>query len=116
MRIFGFAFLIAIFLVNTVVVSAWAKPCLNGGTKDIPIQSQSMMDMPCEDMQQGNNQNDMQHCDGVCFCLHVSTHQSPTLNNSLSLSMTAQVSMKYDFVDDRFAGIPKSTLKRPPRA
>lgn len=124
MRIFGFAFLIAVFLANTVIVSAWAKPCLNGGAMDAPVQSQSMMDhdnmdmsnMPCEDMQQNQDQNNTQHCDGVCLCLHVSTHQSPTLNNPLSLSMPALVSVKHDLIDDRFTGISTPTLKRPPRA
>jgi len=124
MRIFGFALLIAVFLANTVIVSAWAKPCLNGGAMDSPAQSQSMLDhgdmdmsnMPCEEMQQNQDRQDTQHCDGVCLCLHVSTHQSPTLNNPLSLSMPTLVSMKHDFIDDRFTGISTSTLKRPPRA
>jgi hypothetical protein len=124
MRIFGFAFLIAVFLANTVIVSAWAKPCLNGGVIGSPAQSQSMMEhgdmsmssMPCEDMQKTQNQNDTQHCDGVCLCLHASMHQSITLNNPLLLSMPTLVSLKHDFIDDQFSGISTSTLKRPPRA
>jgi len=126
MRMLGFAFLIAVFLANTVIVSAWAKPCLNGGAMDAPApeQSQSMMDhgdinmsnMPCDQMQQNEDQQDTQHCDGVCLCLHVSTHQSPTLNNPLSLSMPTLVSIKHALNDDRFTGISTSTLKRPPRA
>lgn len=126
MRILGFAILTAMFLANTVIVSAWAKPCLNGGAMNAPAQSQSMMDhgdmdmdmsnMPCEDMQGNQGGQDTQHCDGVCLCLHVSTQQSPTLNNPLSLSMPALVSLKHSFMDDRYTGISTSTLKRPPRA
>jgi hypothetical protein len=122
MRIFGFAFLIAIFLANTVIVSAWAKPCLSGGAMNTSTeQPESMMehsgmDMPCEDMQQNDDQDDTQHCDGVCLCLHVSTHQSPTLNNPLSLLMPARVSTKHGFIDEQFAGISTATFKRPPRA
>lgn len=116
--------MIAVFLANTIIVSAWAKPCLNGGAMDTSAHSETMMDdgdmdmsnMPCEDMQQNQEQNETQHCDGVCLCLHVSTHQSPTLNNPLSISMPALVSMKHTLNDDRFTGISTSTLKRPPRA
>lgn len=122
MRIFGFAFLIAVFLANTVIVSAWAKPCLNGGSMNTPAQSMTnhgdmdMANMPCEDMQQNQSQNDTQHCDGICLCLHVSIHQSPTLNNPSPFSTPALVSLKHNFIDDQFAGISTSIFKRPPRA
>lgn len=116
--------MVAVFLANTVIVSAWAKPCLNSGAMDVPMQSQSMIDhsdmgmpnMPCEDMQQNQDQNDTQHCDGVCLCLHVSMHQSPTLNTSSPLSVPIIGTMKHGFIDDLFGDISPVILKRPPRA
>jgi hypothetical protein len=124
MRILGFAFLIAVFLANTVIVSAWAKPCMDSGSMDISKHSEMLMahddmsisNMPCEDMKQNQEQNDTQHCDGVCLCLHVSTHQSPILSDQASPSLSTLTSMKHDFIDDRFEDISTSSLKRPPRA
>lgn len=111
--------MVAVFLANMVTVSAWAKPCLNGGAMDTPAQSEMMMDhgnMPCEDMHQNQDQDDRQHCDGVCLCFHTCTFKSSMINESLSLDSPILSTLTYNIRDDRFIGILNSTLKPPPRA
>lgn len=123
MKVFAFAFLIAIFLANTVIVSAWAKPCLNGGAMNVPAQSQSMMDhgdmdmsnMPCEEMQQNENQNDNQHCDGVCFCMHMSSSQTPIIGASSQFQMPFALKLSHDFTNEAIASLSFSPDKRPPK-
>ena len=120
MKVFKLAFLIAIFLANTVIVSAWAKPCLNANPSSMPQVSDSMKqdmgNMPCEDMQQNDSQNDNQHCDGVCFCMHMSSSQTPTIGASSQFQMPFTLKLSHDFTNDAIASLSYSPDKRPPKA
>lgn len=118
MREVVFSFLIAIFLANIFIVSAWAKPCLNGGDMMMK-QTQSSAQIPCEDMQHNQDQKpdgNNQHCEGICLCLHVSVQQSTTLTKGVSMPLPIITAANYSFSDDVIVNIPSTTIKRPPRA
>ena len=119
MKVFAFTFLIAIFLANTVIVSAWAKSCLNVNPSSTSQMSDDMNhDMgktPCEDMQQNQNQNDTQHCDGVCFCMHMSSSQTPTIGESSIFQTPFSLKLSHDFINEAIASLSYSPDKRPPK-
>lgn len=73
------------FLANTVVVSAWAKPCLMNSPAEMSQDMDTSMssDMPCHDNQ---NEQKTKHCDGICLCAHASISQTPIINQSESLN------------------------------
>jgi len=120
MKIFAFAFLIAIFLANTVIVSAWAKPCLNANPSSMSQMSgdmnHDMSNMPCEKMQQNENQSDTQHCDGVCFCMHMSSTQTPIIGASSQFQIPFALKLSHDFTNEAIASLSYSPDKRPPKA
>ena len=128
MRVFAFTFLIAIFLTNMVIVSAWAKPCLESNVVNTSKHSASQltdhtnkMDEPCEEMAQKQKpdskpHSNTPHCDGVCLCLHTSSQQTYTLNPAQYLPIPSLISAKHVFPDERYSDIPFQKLKRPPRA
>lgn len=87
MKRFSIIFLMVMFLANTVVVSAWAKPCMMNDTEMSEMSSNSDMgDMPpCHEETKSEKQappkSDLQHCEGLCLCLHVSLTQTPLLTD-----------------------------------
>ena len=87
MKRFSIVLLMTMFLANTTVVSAWAKPCMMNDTEMTEMSSNSDMgDMPpCHEEnkseKQDPQQSDTNHCEGVCLCLHVSITQTPVLSD-----------------------------------
>lgn len=73
-------FVVLMFLSNTIIVSAWAKPCLSMDTAPSHHAAQ-MDDAPCHRDTNNEQKNPNQHCDGVCLCFYVSTYQTPVLND-----------------------------------
>jgi hypothetical protein len=80
------------FLANTFIVSAWAKPCINMNTPSSTAQSMEMDESaaPCPMMSKAHNTLDTaqqdqrqdhdiphKHCEGMCLCLHASIQQMP---------------------------------------
>jgi hypothetical protein len=68
------------FLANTLVVSAWAKPCMMEDMKSAEMsQNMDMDEVPCHEEKKSEKQDPNNHCEGVCLCLHVSLNQTPVL-------------------------------------
>ena len=120
MKIFAYAVLIAVFLANTVTVSAWAKPCLNDNVSSVSQIlndiKQDMGIMPCEEMQKNKNQNDNQHCDDVCFCMHISSSQTPIIGTNQQFQPPFTLRLSHNFSNEIIATLPYSPDKRPPKA
>lgn len=119
MRKFGILLLITIFFTNTSIVSAWAKSCLGNDIKQKPtietVVDHTQMNMPCDDMDSNKNSNDVQHCEGDCSCIHVSSQQFPVLNiGSLINFQTANRSNRV-FTPEDIISIQSSPPVRPPR-
>lgn len=91
MKRFSIVFLMVMFLANTVVVSAWAKPCMMNDTEMTEMsQKFDMGDMPpCHEENKSEKQDSQQsntnHCEGVCLCLHVSITQTPVLSDFVTV-------------------------------
>ncbi len=87
MKRFSIVLLMTMFLANTTVVSAWAKPCMMNDTEMAEMSQKSDMgDMPpCHEENKSEKpdpqQSDTNHCEGVCLCLHVSITQTPVLSD-----------------------------------
>lgn len=104
-----------LFLANTVVVSAWAKPCLMNGEQPAMEQmnSQNMDDMPCHEEQ--DQQQNHSHCDGICLCVHVSTSSNFLSNPAGALYPPVVKSMRVMPRDDVMASKHYSPPHRPPK-
>lgn len=87
MKRFSIVLLMTMFLANTTVVSAWAKQCMMNDTEMTEMSQKSDMgDMPpCHEENKSEKQDPQQsginHCEGVCLCLHVSITQTPVLSD-----------------------------------
>ena len=86
MKKLSIVLLMAMFLANTVIVSAWAKPCMMNDMEMTEVsQNSDMGDMPCHEENKSEKQapqnSDTNHCEGVCLCLHVSLTQTPVLSD-----------------------------------
>lgn len=124
MRLLGYAFLIAIFLANTVILTAWANPHYNDHaiqvekTTQTDHHAQMASDKPCDEMKMNADRDDtdMKHCKGICLCKHVTAQPSPLLNSDTAFYVPSDLSALYRFSDDAFITQPSPLLKRPPRA
>jgi hypothetical protein len=111
LALFIFAFM---FLANTLVVSAWAKPCM----MDSPTQMSQDMDasmsgdMPCHDE---NTQGQSPHCDGVCLCLHVLMSQTLITHDAETLKAPAIISERFATDHDLILTRGSLPLRRPPK-
>ncbi|MCI5060576.1 MAG: hypothetical protein MRY79_05845 [Alphaproteobacteria bacterium] len=87
MRKTGLYILMVMFLANTTLVSAWAKPCMTDGTEMSEISSFSGMGdvPPCHEENNSKKQDTLNHCEGVCLCLHVSLTQTPLLTDLVAV-------------------------------
>lgn len=87
MKKFSIILLMAMFLANTVVVSAWAKPCMMNDVQMSETSSDADMGEvpPCHEESKGETQDNLKHCDGVCLCLHVSVTQIPLLTDFVAV-------------------------------
>ena len=87
MKKLSIVLLIAMFLANTVVVSAWAKPCMMNDMEMTEMsQNSDMGNMPpCHEENKSEKldpqNSDTNHCEGICLCLHVSLTQTPVLSD-----------------------------------
>jgi len=87
MKRFSIVLLMTMFLANTIVVSAWAKPCMmndmiGSGEMTEMSQNSDMGDKPpCHEENKSEKQDPNNHCEGVCLCLHVSLTQTPVLSD-----------------------------------
>lgn len=106
--------LIVMFLGNTVVMSAWAKPCMSDSSIEMMQEMSAGMDsdMPCHDEKSQNKTN---HCDGVCLCLHASLNQTLITNDVAALALfdisKQQIIISQDVLTSRTTLPPR----RPPK-
>lgn len=82
MKRFSIVLLMAMFLVNTIIVSAWAKSCMMNDVEMVEMSQKSDVgEMPCHEENKSEKQDPYNHCEGVCLCLHVSITQTPVLSD-----------------------------------
>ena len=105
---------IFLFLVNTIVVSAWAKSRLmnNGQPAMEHMSSQNMDNMPCHDEEKQQNRS---YCDYGCLCVHASTLLSFLSNASGTLYPPIVKSMHIMPRSDVMASRQYSPPHRPPK-
>ncbi len=116
MKRFSIVLLMAMFLANTVVVSAWAKPCM---MKDMEMtemsQKSDMGDKPCHEENKSEKQDPNNHCEGVCLCLHVSITQTPVLSDLSAVPEVFLGSEKYTLSKEDMASYEGSPSNPPPK-
>ena len=111
--------LMVMFLANTVVVSAWAKPCMNSGSVEMTQEMSANMDsdMPCHDEKpQNEKKNQNKHCDGICLCLHASLSQTPITNDFDALALPDISKQQIAISQDALASRTTLPLRRPPKS
>ena len=114
MKKLGLFILAVMFLTNTVVVSAWAKPCLMNN----PVEMSQNMDAPVPgDMPCHDNQNEQKntYCEGFCLCVHASISQIPIMNSSESLNVPIAFSNRIAADNETMASRTSSPPRRPPK-
>lgn len=116
MKRFSIVFLMVMFLANTVVVSAWAKPCMMNETEMTEMSSNSDMgDMPpCHEENKSEKQDPNNHCDGVCLCLHVSITQTPVLSDFVTVPDIALGAEIYNPHNESVPSLDYSPSNPPP--
>ena len=109
-----FIFMVA-FFANTMVVTAWAKPCVQAANMEQSHSTQMSMsdDMPCHGEQKQKDNN--QHCDGLCLCMHVSINQTPILNEDAALDFPVASSNSLLTNSETIASRTISPPRRPPK-
>ena len=107
--IFGF-----MFLANTVVVSAWAMPCLMNESIAMSQHINSSMpdEMPCHEEQK---EEKSKYCEGICFCFHTSVSQTPIMNGSESLNIPMAFSENLRAENEKMVSLATSPPRRPPK-
>ena len=104
-------FVMTLFFVNTMVVSAWSAPCLQSAgieiSQEIPMNMNG--DTPCHDEQQAAQD----HCEGLCFCLHATLHQTPVFQTSV-ITPPQLIKERIAAIDDHATSITPSPALRPP--
>lgn len=87
MKRFLITFLMTMFLANTFVMSAWAKPCMINDKEitEMSLSSDSGDMLPCHEENESEKTDPNNHCEGICLCLHVSTSQTPVLSNFIAV-------------------------------
>lgn len=76
-------------------------------------QLMDMSDMPCHDDKEQKSPN--KHCDGVCLCIHVSIHQTPTLGKNSYLNIPIMKKQKLFNQDERAVSMSTAPPRRPPK-
>ena len=104
-------FTMAMFLANTFVVTAWAKPCVGSANASVTMEMAASTDMPCHNKSQEDTQH---HCDGLCICLHVSTSQTPIVNNASIHNISLTQSVVWAFSNEHIISRHPSPPHRPP--
>ena len=106
--------LMVMFLANTFVVSAWAKPCVKSSSFVMAQDMRANMDadMPCHDEKQ---QSQTQHCDGLCLCLHVAMGQTVILNDFDVLEPLNISEVQFTISQDALVSRQTAPPRRPPK-
>lgn len=114
MKRFILMFAAIMFLANAFAVSAWAKPCVNINSTQISAEMTDMSDMPCHEG--GDEQKSpVQHCDGLCLCLHASINQTPVLNDGFAFNAIMLHSERLSIENERVASMSSAPPRRPPK-
>jgi hypothetical protein len=116
MKKFSIVLLVTMFLVNTTVVSAWAKPCMMNDIKTIEMDSHSTINAePCDMSNKSEKQNLADCCDGFCLCLHTSVSQTILPINSANFPDLALLADSYNQSDERISSLNHSPPSPPPK-
>ena len=112
-KLFVFILMVT-FLANTIVVSAWAKPCMKSSSMAMAQDMRANMDadMPCHDEEQ---QSQTQHCDGLCLCLHVVMAQTVILNDVDVLEPLDISEVQFTISQDALVSRQTAPPRRPPK-
>ena len=125
MKRFSIVLLMTMFLANTTIVSAWAKPCMmndtisNGEMTEISSNSDMGDIPPCHEENkleiQNPQQSDTNHCEGVCLCLHVSITQTPVLPDLNAVPDVYLGTDTYTLFKENMASYEGSPSNPPPK-
>ena len=112
-KLFVFILMVT-FLANTIVVSAWAKPCMKSSSMAMAQDMRANMDadMPCHDEEQ---QSQTQHCDGLCLCLPVALAQTVILNDVDVLEPLDISEVQFTISQDALVSRQTAPPRRPPK-
>lgn len=116
MKKFSIVLLMTMFLANTIVVSAWAKPCMMNDMEMTKMSQKSDMgDMPpCHEENKSEKQDPLNHCEGICLCLHVSLTQTPVLSDFNAVPDIALAIEVYNLSDESTPSRDYSPSNPPP--
>jgi hypothetical protein len=116
MKQFSIVLLMTMFLANTVVVSAWAKPCMMNDMEMTEMSRKADMgEMPCHEENKSEKQDPNNHCEGVCLCLHVSLTQTPVLSDLNAVPDVYLGSETYTLLREDMASFETSPSNPPPK-
>lgn len=82
---------------------------------DTAMNGENSHEMPCEESTQNQQDDQSDHCAGMCLCMHSVSSQSPILNDSIALQITDDTKLVHSLMNESFVDISLSLPKRPPR-
>ena len=101
----------AVFLANTLVVSAAFKPCAQGNGHDsMQVSMSQEADQPCHEDETPVSE---QHCFDACFCPAYSGNHTPMFELD-GFQILALQDMQFAEFDQHFISKSSSPLFRPP--
>lgn len=111
MKHFILMFTVIVFLANIFAISAWAKPCNTLNDISPMLNTMSMEDIPCHE-----EQEQTQHCDGICLCLHTCINQTSVLNSQNNIEIPPSKSERLAIKNVSVASIATAPPRRPPKS
>lgn len=102
-----------VFFANTLLVSAWAVPCVHTTESEtaMPLHSEA----PCHHHAQEESKESTHHCDGKCFCIHASASQIPLLEVNSILLRALLVDDRIAYVNQQMVNFGAAPPSPPPK-
>jgi len=116
MRQFSIILLMAMFLANTFIVSAWAMPCDMDSMEMSEMASKvTKVAEPCDMNQKSDSQDPIECCEGLCLCLHTSISQTVLPLGSAAFADFASLADSYNLSNERMHSLNHSPDSPPPK-
>ena len=114
MKKFVLLALLGLFMVNMLLVLAWAAPCSHQRASfSVMHQNSSSADaMPCQEEQ---TETQKSHCEGSCFCAHVSSSITLYFADLGELNIPLIVTEEFAVLNEVLSSINETPLKQPPK-
>ena len=115
MKKFVLLALLGLFMVNMLLVLAWAAPCSHqmASTPVMHQNSSSADAMPCQEEQ---TETQKSHCEGSCFCAHASSSTTLHFADLGELDIPLSAAEEFAGLNEVLSSIDEAPLKQPPKS